>query len=155
MLIFLFFRTGRIWKRGKKSLAGETDVVVRFQARFLNLAAAFSESGCGVFRMLPRRFPNVSVTSSSRAGRFVNVAVAFSNLNSSQRPIIPIQTFSSRRCCGSGVAELTRPRNSMVHCQSQALGVSFSCYSGRASIEEPRFARHLFRDSDQQDAQEP
>ena len=30
--------------------------------------------------MLPRRFPNVSVASSNRAGRFVNVAVTFSNL---------------------------------------------------------------------------
>ena len=80
ILNFPFVRTGRIWKRRKKSLAGERDVIVRFQGCFPNLAAAFSESGCGVFRMLPRRFPNVSVASSNRAGRFVNAAVAFSNL---------------------------------------------------------------------------
>ena len=43
-------------------------------------AEAFSESGCGVFRIWLRRFPNVSAASSNRAVRFVNVAVAFSNL---------------------------------------------------------------------------
>ena len=32
-------------KRRKKSLAGETDVFVRFQGRFPNLVAAFSERG--------------------------------------------------------------------------------------------------------------
>ena len=43
ILNFLF------WYR--QNLVGETDVVVRLQGRFPNLAEAFSESDCGVFRM--------------------------------------------------------------------------------------------------------
>ena len=50
-------------KRRKKLPINETNVVVRFQRRFPNVADAFSESGCGVLRMLPRPFPNVSVAS--------------------------------------------------------------------------------------------
>ena len=55
-------------------------MVLVFQRRSPNVAAAFSESGCGVFRLLPRRFANVSAASSNRAVRFLNVVVAFSNL---------------------------------------------------------------------------
>ena len=36
-------------KRRKKLRVNETNVVVRFQRCFPNVAAAFSESGCGVF----------------------------------------------------------------------------------------------------------
>ena len=46
-----FLGTSRIWKRWKKSVVAKTDVVVRFHLRFPNLLAAFSKSGCGVFRI--------------------------------------------------------------------------------------------------------
>ena len=61
-----FFRTGRIRKRRKQSLVGETDVVAGLERCFPILAEAFSESDCGVFRM--QAFCNIEL-SFFRTGR--------------------------------------------------------------------------------------